>query len=59
MKLESIFLDSKNNKFEINGEDISDCNSLSITFYDGTWNVATTKKYFSNEPILNNKEVEK
>jgi len=58
MKLESILIDTENKKYEINGKDVSDCVSISITFYDGVWNVSTSKKYFSNVPILNYKEVE-
>jgi len=49
MKLESIFIDSKNGKFEINGQDVSSCTSLSITFYDGKWAVATQNKYYCDK----------
>lgn len=59
MKLESILIDTENKKYEINGQDVSDCASISITFYNGVWNVSTAKKYFSNVPILNNEEVGK
>ena len=46
MKLESILIDSKKGKYEINGEDISNCSSLSLTFFDGEWSVAIQNKYY-------------
>ena len=46
MKLESILIDTENKKYEINGKEVSDCASISITFYDGVWNVSTSKKIF-------------
>lgn len=48
MKLESILIDTENKKFEINGQDISECASISITFHEGEWTVATQNKYYSN-----------
>ena len=49
MKLDSILIDTENKKFEINGKDISDCTSISISFIDGIWTVATQNKYYGME----------
>ena len=49
--LESILIDSKNGKYEINGNDISNCTSLSITFIDGEWSVATQNKYYGKRKV--------
>lgn len=52
MKLESILIDTKNNKFEINGESIEGCTSFSLTFHEGEWCVATQNKYYGTQPLL-------
>ena len=44
--VESILIDTKNKKYQINGQDISnDCTRLELIYHDGYWQASVTHTY--------------